>query len=319
MSAPVLVLIGPTAIGKTELSLRIATVFGCEIISMDSMQVYRHMDIGTAKASKEEQGLVRHHLIDIVDPDEQYHAAQFVRDAVAAVQDIRRRGKIPLITGGTGLYLSALNKGLFNSAQVAHELKKELRQRLEQEGRDALYQELRACDPEIAARIHPNDTQRLLRGLELFASTGIPWSEHIRRQGIASPQLVQPQLQIGLFCERALLHERIRTRTEAMMQMPFCREVEALLAAGYSSTLPSMQSLGYRHMNRYLQGEWSREAACEALVVDTRRYAKRQLTWFRASKDIHWFDRAQAEAAFPLVEQFLRANLAAIVGPVAQH
>ena len=123
MSAPVLVLIGPTAIGKTELSLRIATVFGCEIISMDSMQVYRHMDIGTAKASKEEQGLVRHHLIDIVDPDEQYHAAQFVRDAVAAVQDIRRRGKIPLITGGTGVYLSALNKGLFNSAQVAHELK----------------------------------------------------------------------------------------------------------------------------------------------------------------------------------------------------
>ena len=319
MKKPLIIITGPTASGKTALSVELAKKIGGEIISADSMQVYRHMDIGTAKASKEEQGLVRHHLIDIVDPDEQYHAAQFVRDAVAAVQDIRRRGKIPLITGGTGLYLSALNKGLFNSAQVAHELKKELRQRLEQEGRDALYQELRACDPEIAARIHPNDTQRLLRGLELFASTGIPWSEHIRRQGIASPQLVQPQLQIGLFCERALLHERIRTRTEAMMQMPFCREVEALLAAGYSSTLPSMQSLGYRHMNRYLQGEWSLEAACEALVVDTRRYAKRQLTWFRASKDIHWFDRAQAEAAFPLVEQFLRANLAAIVGPVAQH
>ena len=319
MSAPVLVLVGPTAIGKTELSLRIASVFDCEIISMDSMQVYRRMDIGTAKASREERALVRHHLIDIVDPDEQYHAARFVRDATAAVHDIRLRGKIPLITGGTGLYLSALNKGLFDTIQVEPELREALRRRLEKEGREALYQELQACDPASAARIHPNDTQRLLRGLELFASTGIPWSEHIRRQEAAPPALAQPQLQIGLSCERPLLHERIRRRTEAMMQEPFRREVEALLASGYKSMLPAMQSLGYRHMNLYLQGKWSLEEAREALAVDTRRYAKRQLTWFRANTGIHWFDRAQTEAAFTLIEQFLRRPSALATGPAAAH
>lgn len=320
MSTPVLVLVGPTAIGKTELSLKIAASFGCEIISMDSMQVYRGMDIGTAKASRAERALVRHHLIDIVDPDEQYHAAHFVRDALVAVQDIHARGMIPLITGGTGLYLSALNKGLFDTVQVQPELRDALRQRLDQEGREALFKELQGCDPETAARIHPNDSQRLLRGLELFASTGIPWSEHIRRQEATPQKLVQPQLHIGLTCERRpLLHERIRRRTEVMMQEPFAREVEALLASGYSSTLPSMQSLGYRHMNRHLQGEWSLQEACEALVIDTRRYAKRQLTWFRASKDIHWFDRARTEGVFPLIEQFLRTNRAEESGPAAQH
>lgn len=322
MSAPVLVLVGPTAIGKTELSLRIASVFGCEIISMDSMQVYRHMDIGTAKASREEQALVRHHLIDIVNPDEQYHAAHFVRDAMAAVEDIRKRGKVPLITGGTGLYLSSLNKGLFDTVQVPSELREELRRRLKEEGRETLYRELQTCDPETAARIHPNDTQRLLRGLELFAATGIPWSEHIRRQEEAPPPLAQvqlEQLQISLFCERPLLHERIRIRTEAMMQMPFRREVEDLLAAGYAPTLPSMQSLGYRHMNRHLQGEWSLEQACQALVVDTRRYAKRQFTWFRANTDIHWIDRAETEPVFPLIEEFLRTHETAAKGLAAPH
>lgn len=322
-SAPVLVLVGPTAIGKTALSLSIATKFGCEIISMDSMQVYRFMDIGTAKASREEQALVRHHLIDIVDPDEQYNAASFVHDTLAAVQEIRTRGKLPLITGGTGLYLSALNKGLFDTVQVPPEVRKRLLKRLELEGRELLFQELAACDPESAARIHPNDTQRLLRGLELYAATGVPWSEHIRRQQAQlqprpHPSL-QMQLQIGLHSKRSLLYERIRQRTEEMMQTPFQKEVEMLLARGYDSALPSMQSLGYRHMVRHIRGDWDMNTACQALITDTRRYAKRQLTWFRANKDIHWFDRSQTEAVFSLIEHFLLHNHAQKPQPMPRH
>lgn len=306
MTAPVLVLLGPTAIGKTELSLRIATTFGCEIISMDSMQVYRYMDIGTAKASREERALVRHHLIDIVDPDSQYNAALFVRDATAALEDIRFRGKIPLITGGTGLYLSALNSGLFDTVQVSPEIRSRLRRRLQEEGRAVLFQELAACDPQSAARIHPNDTQRLLRGLELYLSTGRPWSEHIRRQRTKASALARPQLQIGLFCERSLLRERIRLRTEQMMQHPFQQEVKGLLARGYDGSLPSMQALGYRHMLGYIQGDWSLESARQALCTDTGRYAKRQLTWFRANRDIHWIERSQPERVFALIQENLR-------------
>jgi len=309
MKMPVLILIGPTAIGKTALSLRIASTFGCEIISMDSMQVYRYMDIGTAKASKEEQALIRHHLIDIVDPDVQYNAACFVRDAMAAVHDIHSRGKIPLITGGTGLYLSSLNSGLFDTVQVPHEVRSRLQQRLEEEGREVLFQELTTCDPESAARIHPHDSQRLLRGLELYAVTGIPWSEHIRRQQMRPRQPLLPtQLQIGLRCDRFLLYQRIQKRTEIMMQAPFQQEVEELLTRGYGSELPSMQSLGYRHMIRHIQGAWSLDAACQSLITDTRRYGKRQLTWFRANPDIHWFDRNHPEAIFPLIKQFLHNN-----------
>lgn len=308
MTAPVLVLLGPTAIGKTELSLRIATAFGCEIISMDSMQVYRYMDIGTAKASREERALVRHHLIDIVDPASQYSAALFVRDATAALQDIRSRGCIPLITGGTGLYLSSLNNGLFDTVQVSPEIRAQLRQRLEQEGRAVLFQELRACDPQSAARIHPNDTQRLLRGLELYLSTGRPWSEHIRRQRAAPLHTSPSQLQIGLHCERDILRRRIRLRTEEMMQEPFLQEVTALLARGYGSELPSMQALGYRHMLRHMRGEWRLDEACQALHVDTCRYAKRQMTWFRANKAIHWVEREQPERVFALIEEHLRRS-----------
>ena len=279
---PVLVLAGPTAVGKTALSLHVSRQFDCEIVSMDSMQVYRHMDIGTAKASREEQAQVRHHLIDIADPDEQYNAAAFVRDALSAIKAIRSRGAIPLITGGTGLYLSALNKGLFHTVQVSSEIRQTLQARLEQEGREAMFRELQDRDPDTAARIHPNDSQRLLRGLEVFMATGIPWSAHIRKQQEARPTVqVQPQLQLGLHCDRTQLRERIRLRSEEMMQLPFRKEVESLLALGYNKELPSMQSLGYRHMLRHLQGDWDRDTACDALVTDTRRYAKRQLTWFR--------------------------------------
>lgn len=286
---PVVVLVGPTAIGKTELSLRIAELFSCEIISMDSMQVYRHMDIGTAKVSPEDQRRVAHHLIDIRNPDEQYDAASFVRDALVAIKTLGDRQKMPLITGGTGLYLSALLNGLFDDIAVKAEARERLRERLANEGRAALCRELALVDPESASRVHHNDTQRLLRGLEIYHATGVPWSEHLRRQQTCrrAPQLSRVLL-LGLQSERELLHRRIEKRTIDMMGNSFKQEVEHLLTLGYGPTLPAMQSLGYRHMYAHLQGEWDLGTATNQLIVDTKRYAKRQMTWFRRYADLVW-------------------------------
>ncbi|MBM9537584.1 tRNA (adenosine(37)-N6)-dimethylallyltransferase MiaA [Desulfobulbus alkaliphilus] len=304
---PVLVLVGPTAIGKTELSIRLAERFDCEIVSMDSMQVYRYMDIGTAKASREERGRIVHHLIDIVDPDEQYDAAAFIRDAQAAIAAITARGRVPLITGGTGLYLHALINGLFAEVIVAETVREQMRQRLEQEGRGALHEELCSVDPASGARIHVNDTQRLLRGLEIYHATGIPWSEHIRRQQLTGPPAVfSNMLQLGLTCDRTLLNEKIKKRTFKMMNDSFQKEVEFLIDQGFRCGLPSMQALGYRHMCGCLDGTWDRDTATDALVRDTRRYAKRQITWFRGQADLHWHEAHCTEKIFRDVDLFLQ-------------
>lgn len=307
ITSPVLVLIGPTAIGKTALSLQIAARFDCEIISMDSMQVYRYMDIGTAKASQEERALVPHHLIDIVDPDDQYDAARFVADARLAIDTISGRGRIPLITGGTGLYLAALTKGLFSEIAVPAAIRERLRSRLEREGRELLHRELCTVDPESGARVHVNDTQRLLRGLEIFSATGIPWSEHLRRQQADS--LAQPfsnMMQIGLGCERTHLYDHIKIRTIEMMSDAFQQEVEGLLARGYTETLPSMQAIGYRQMVGCIRGQYDRATATDELIRDTRRYAKRQMTWFGRSPHIRWYDRDQGSQVLTDVENFLK-------------
>ena len=309
ITTPVVVLVGPTAVGKTALSLQIATEFGCEIISMDSMQVYRGMDIGTAKATPEERRQVVHHLIDIRDPDEQYDAASFVTDALTAIRAIGEQGRIPLITGGTGLYLSALLYGLFDTIEGTEAIRAVLQERLQAEGREALHAELQRLDPVSAARVHPNDTQRLLRGLEIFHATGLPWSEHLQRQRQAAPP---PQfsrlLLLGLRCDRDLLIERISRRSQQMMSDDFAAEVAGLLARGYGADLPSMQSIGYRHMAACLAGAWDRESATEALIVDTRRYAKRQRTWFRRYADLHWHDLRDLDAALVEAAEFFRTN-----------
>ena len=309
ITTPVVVLVGPTAVGKTALSLQIATEFGCEIISMDSMQVYRGMDIGTAKATPEERRQVVHHLIDIRDPDEQYHAASFVTDTLAAIRAIGERGHIPLITGGTGLYLSSLLHGLFDTVEGTEAIRAVLQERLRGEGREVLHGELQRVDPTSAARIHPNDTQRLLRGLEIFHATGLPWSEHLQRQRQAAPP---PQfsrlLLLGLRCDRDLLVERISRRSWQMMGDAFAAEVTGLLAQGYGADLPSLQAIGYRHMIACLAGTMDRETATRALIKDTRRYAKRQMTWFRRYADLHWHDLGKLDAALVEVAEFFRTN-----------
>jgi tRNA dimethylallyltransferase len=294
IDCPVIVLVGPTAIGKTALSLQLVQRFDCEIISMDSMQVYRYMDIGTAKSSREEQELVPHHLIDIVDPDEQYDAARFVSDCLEAITAIAGRQRTVLLTGGTGFYLKALTEGLFTALPSNPEIRQHLQLRLEEEGRDVLHQELCRIDPLTGARVHKNDSQRLLRGLEIYLSSGRTWSELLKEQQAEGQGTVFNKIfQVALTCERAELYRRIDQRSTSMLEQGLVEEVEKLLAMGYAAQLPSMQSIGYRHVNNLLSGIWDRETMLEKMARDTRRYAKRQLTWFGGNKNLQWFDRSE--------------------------
>ncbi|HSO08765.1 MAG TPA: tRNA (adenosine(37)-N6)-dimethylallyltransferase MiaA [Desulfoprunum sp.] len=311
---PVLVLVGPTAIGKTALSLEIAERFECEIVSVDSMQVYRYMDIGTAKASIAERSRVPHHLIDIVDPDEQYDAARFVRDATAAIIAIHQRQKLPLLTGGTGLYLKALIDGIFESLPVNHRIRARLRERLVVEGEALLHQELAACDPPSASRIHVNDSQRLLRALEIYQCTGIPWSSHLHeQQGRAASAAWSGMLQIGLTCDRQTLYDRINERCRGMIAAGLEQEVHELLERGYRKDLPSLQSIGYKHMINYIDNTWTSEQMLTYLSRDTRRYAKRQFNWFNGIRELQWYavddsDSIIERISFWLDELSLRAT-----------
>ncbi len=293
-------MVGPTAVGKTALSLQLVQRFDCEIVSMDSMQVYRHMDIGTAKPSPQEQAQVPHHLIDIINPNEQYDAARFVSDALAAIEAVASRQRTVLLTGGTGLYLKALFEGLFSALPADKEIRKQLRQRMEREGRAALHAELCKIDSGAGAKIHENDTQRLLRGLEIYQISGRTWTELIaeqqeKRQITGHSTEFARVFQIALDCEREELYQRIEQRSSIMLEQGLIEEVERLRTLGYSPELPSMQAIGYKHVNSLLSGTWTHAEMLEYLVRDTRRYAKRQMTWFRRNKELHWFGRQEYE------------------------
>lgn len=306
---PVLVVVGPTAVGKTALCERLFRSFDCELVSMDSMQVYRYMDIGTAKPSRHELKMAPHHLIDIRNPDEQYDAAQFVEDSLFTIKAIHKRGRLPLVTGGTGLYLSALLKGLFRGITVSDEIKQRIRERLGEEGREALFQELSQLDPDTANRLHPNDTQRIVRGLEIYHGTGVAWSEHLRRQAQEqSPVHFANMLQICLACDRQLLHDRIAQRTILMFEQGLVEEVAGLRARGYAADLPSMQAIGYRHVNAYLDGQLSLEKGKSDLIQDTKHYAKRQLTWFKRNRQLQWVDREDHGKVIKLIEKNIHKN-----------
>ena len=303
---PVLTLVGPTAIGKTDLSLKLSKEFNCEIISVDSMQVHRYMDVGTAKASHDERRIIPHHLIDIVDPDEEYNAARFVEDCFDAIMVIHKRGAIPLLTGGTGLYFRALSNGLFPSPPTDKTIRDTLRSRLAEEGSSALHDELKISDPSSATRLHPNDSSRIIRALEVFYTTGTKLSDHLRRQKSEAPVTrLRCMIPIGLTCEREALYQRINSRTAQLFDMGLEAEVRGLINQGYGPELKSMQSIGYRHMVNYLDGLWNLEKCKELLARDTRRYAKRQYTWFGRDDSICWFDRGDDTEIFSYVEHNL--------------
>ncbi|MCX5870480.1 MAG: tRNA (adenosine(37)-N6)-dimethylallyltransferase MiaA [Deltaproteobacteria bacterium] len=308
IDSPVLVLVGPTAIGKTELSLQLAEQFHCEIVSVDSMQVYRFMDIGTAKVSVEERARIPHHLIDVVDPDADYDAACFVRDAMISIADIHSRGRVPLLTGGTGLYLRALIDGLSADIGQFPAIRDQLQQRLTSVGSDKLHEELFLCDRISAERINKNDTHRLLRALEVYQATGRPWSEHIALHQQQKTSRFSNILQIGLTCDRDLLYRRIDMRTSLMLGSGLEQEVKGLIARGYSPQLKSMQAIGYRHMNNYLNNVWDMPETERLLARDTRRYAKRQYTWFAASPDLEWFDVQDHQAIIKRIDSWNQSS-----------
>ena len=308
IESPVVVLVGPTAIGKTDLSIAIAQEHRCEVVSVDSMQVYRHMDIGTAKITEEEKQGIPHHLIDIVDPDEEYNVARFVEDARGAIDKIHARGCTPLLTGGTGLYLNGLINGIFEGVPSDHEIRGRLRARIEKEGSRALHEELAAVDSNAADKIHPNDSARILRALEVYLASGMSISEHIRLQKKSERRIVFKKIMIvGLNTSRELLYKRINMRTRTMIEEGLEEEVHSLLAMGYSPELKSMQSIGYRHMCNYINGEWSKDELYDMLARDTRRYAKRQFTWFNKDKDINWFERDKKDEIQHFISRWLHS------------
>ncbi|MBW2506585.1 MAG: tRNA (adenosine(37)-N6)-dimethylallyltransferase MiaA [Deltaproteobacteria bacterium] len=314
-TSKIIVLCGPTAVGKTDLSLLIAETFSCEIVGVDSMQVYRHMDIGTAKPTQAERARINHYLIDIVDPDDNYTLGRFVKDAQEAIRKINSHNNIPLLVGGTGLYLKGLLQGLFAEDYLAAEavdnegksctesVRDDLRKRLLETGNETLYRELAEVDPDSAERIHPNDTQRLLRGLEIFYTTGKPWSRHLTDQKKNTTQY--QTLKIGLTRPRQELYERIDKRVCLMAEQGLLDEVKMLLDMGYAKELKAMQSIGYRHMINFLDNKWTWEQTLEMLARDTRHYAKRQFTWFNNDKEISWYDVRQQDTILKEIKRFL--------------
>ncbi|ROR01592.1 tRNA (adenosine(37)-N6)-dimethylallyltransferase MiaA [Desulfosoma caldarium] len=305
-SLPIVLLAGPTAVGKTALSLDLAERLETEIVNADSMQVYRFMDIGTAKPSAQERARVRHHLLDVVNPDEPYDAAIFADQARAVIEALHAQGKIPLVVGGTGLYMKALTRGLCPGPPADPELRRELLKDMERHGVAWLHAELSRVDPACAARIHPNDRQRLLRALEVYRRTGVPLSHWQNTHGFR--QSLYATIKIALFRDRKDLYGRIDRRVLQMVDQGLVEEVRRLLRMGYPCSLKPMQSLGYRHICQVLAAETTLEEAIRTMQRDTRRYAKRQITWFRGDSEFRWFHAEARQEIFDAVLSALQES-----------
>jgi tRNA dimethylallyltransferase len=299
----IIIICGPTGVGKTSTAIALAPYFGGQIIGADSMQVYKYMDIGTAKPTAAERARVVHHMIDIAAPDQSLDAARYSELARAKILELDRQHVTPFVTGGTGLYIKALLYGLFDAEDIDPRVRKRLKKEADGHGMLFLYRRLDRLDPETAGRLHPNDTYRILRALEVIESTGKSISKHHKAHGF----LEQPfaSLKIGLNMDRAVLYERINARVDAMIAGGFVDEVKDLLNRGYTADLKSMQSIGYRHMVDFIQKRSSWEECVRTLKRDHRRYAKRQLTWFGADPEIIWQEPGQLDEMTGIIEQYL--------------
>jgi tRNA dimethylallyltransferase len=283
-----IILCGPTGVGKTDFAIHLARQFNGEIVGADAMQIYRRMDIGTAKPTSAEQAAVPHHMIDIVNPDQDFDAASYARMADGIIPGIVSRGRNVFVVGGTGFYIKALVYGLFKEGPSDPAVRRRLKQQAESEGAAVLHRRLSAVDSVAAERIHPNDTYRIIRALEVFEVTGEPLTVFQQRHGFREQRYTT--LQIGLFRPRPVLYDRINQRVDLMMAHGFIEEVRQLLGCGYGSDLKSMQSLGYRHLAAVIHGDTSLVEAVTTLKRDHRRYAKRQMTWFNADREVVWVD-----------------------------
>ena len=300
----VVVICGPTALGKTSAAIRLAEIFDGEIVGADSMQIYKHMDIGTAKPTAEEQARVKHHMIDIIDPDERFDARQYAAMARDTIEKLYDRNKIPFVVGGTGFYIKALLNGLFSVEPAGKKIRSALKEEAQIRGPAVLYARLCRQDPDAAKKIHPNDTYRMIRALEVRASTGKTLSEFHKAHGFKDRPFVV--LKIGLHIRREMLYDRINKRVDVMIDSGLVDEVKGLLAMGCSPESKSMQSIGYRHMVDFIKGDRSWEETVRTLKRDTRRYAKRQLTWFRADPEVIWKPPDALPDIEALIHRFLQ-------------
>ena len=299
----IIIICGPTGIGKTSVAIKLAQHFKGHIIGADSMQIYKYMDIGTAKPSADEQARVTHHMVDIVTPDEPFDAARYAERARQIITELCGQRILPFVVGGTGLYIKALLYGLFDDDVSDPQIRANLVAEADRQGIDALYQRLRHLDPETARRLHPNDTYRILRALEVVQASGKPISRHHREHAFAEQAF--KTLKIGLDMKRELLYERINQRVDAMLAAGLLSEVKVLLKKGYSADLKAMQSIGYRHMVDTIQGRLTPEECKRTLKRDHRRYAKRQMTWFNADADIIWIAPERIDEMIGLVDRFI--------------
>jgi len=296
-------ILGPTASGKTGLAIELASLFNGEIISADSMQVYKHFDIGTAKPSGKELATVAHHLLSVVEPDTTYTAARFRTEALEKIDDIRSRGKNVFVAGGTGLYVKVLTKGIFEGPEADNSVRESLRAFAVEHGARALYERLREVDPESAEKIHPNNTERLVRAIEVWELAKKPISEFHREHAFKADPF--DSLKIGLQVDRSTLYDAIDRRVDGMIKQGLVEETQELLLKGYGPGCKPMRGLGYKEVTGFLDGRYSLEEAVSLIKQNTRRYAKRQFTWFRADPEIRWFSPAQKHDIIDLVKGHL--------------
>lgn len=288
MKKPLAVIVGPTAVGKTDVSILVAKQLGGEIVSADSMQIYKFMNIGTAKPTPEEMKDVKHHMIDIVEPWQDYSVAQFQRQARRCIEGIHSRGRLPIVVGGTGLYINSLIYDLnFTNTVSDPRFRAELQKLARERGKEYLYERLKRVDPGTAKRLHVNDLRRVIRALEVYHRSGKPMSEY--NTGMRDAALYNPVI-FGLTMPRQELYRRIEKRVDRMMDEGLVDEVKGLLERGCTREMVSMQGLGYKEVIGYLEGEYSLSEAVELLKRNTRRFAKRQFTWFKRDDRIIWMD-----------------------------
>ncbi len=283
----VLVIVGPTGIGKTALAIKLAERLKGEIVSADSRQIYEFMTIGTAKPTSEELAAVPHHFIDIKTPDEYYSAGQFGSEARVCIVEIQKRGMQPMVVGGSGLYIRALIDGLFEPKIADERVKTNLKKEAAENGISVLHNRLKTIDPKTAAKLHPTDSQRIMRALEVFEVTGEPFSNFVDRK--PQPAEFSPCI-IGLTLERSELYKRIEERVDIMLELGLLDEVQELRKMGYGQDLNALQSVGYQEAFLYLDGKLSISEMAALIKQKTRNYAKRQMTWFRKDKRIDWVD-----------------------------
>ena len=306
MERVVIVIVGPTCSGKTNLSLKFAQLIPSEIISADSRQIYKYLDIGTATPSKQQLEKIPHHLLDILDPSENYDASLFEKDAELLIEQIFQKNKTPIVVGGSGLYIKALIDGIFDTSAKDLDYRKELLQKRLEFGKEFLHEELKKVDPSSSKTIHPKNWKRVIRALEVLHTTGEPIWKHHQMQSTSKEKKYDFK-QFGLNWDRKILYENIEKRVDWMIKKGLIYEVKNILEMGYNKNFNSLNTVGYKEIIQYLDGIISLERAIELIKRNTRHYAKRQLTWFKKDKRIHWFELENLSELDQVVEEIIHS------------